>query len=400
MEKKVSIIGAGIAGCSLAHFLARAGWLVTIFESESEIAMGGSGNPAAAIYPKFMLNDDAYNKFMLKSFMFTTTWISQIGLSKNNYRFNGAVEILEKEYSHKLGLNLSQSILDSEKFFNVINETILKKNYINKHLNGILYHQGGWVNPVALCRRLVEHPNIKILPNHKILSIEKLNDQWAVKTINQKTFNSLKLAICNAEYAPQFDLTQHLHMDVFRGQINWMNQVPFKMPSIVSCSEGYLVPLINKKYIFGATYAMNDFTKSLRLSDTKKNISSIKDIHQEFYNHCKSHESIPGRVAWRASSKDRKPYVGRLLDNYLLKKMRIRELAHADQLPWIENLYVSIAFGSRGFTFAPYCAFVLANQINGDLSIEDKETLNYTNPERYRLKKMSLKKVASRIYQV
>jgi glycine/D-amino acid oxidase-like deaminating enzyme len=63
-------------------------------------------------------------------------------------------------------------------------------------------------------------------------------------------------------------------------------------------------------------------------------------------------------------------------------------------------LYIASGFGSRGFTFAPYCASVLANLINENLSQEDKKTLNYTNPERYRLKKMSLKKIAGQIYKV
>jgi tRNA 5-methylaminomethyl-2-thiouridine biosynthesis bifunctional protein len=105
-------------------------------------------------------------------------------------------------------------------------------------------------------------------------------------------------------------------------------------------------------------------------------------------------------VAWRASTKDRKPYVGRIFNNQIFEKMRIRELAQADRLPWLENLYISSGFGSRGFTFAPYCSSVLANLINDNLSLEDKKTLNYTNPERYRLKKMSLKKVASQIFRV
>jgi len=80
--------------------------------------------------------------------------------------------------------------------------------------------------------------------------------------------------------------------------------------------------------------------------------------------------------------------------------MRVRELAQTDQLPWLDNLYVASGFGSRGFTFAPYCTFVLGKLINKNLSKEDKESLNYTNPERYRLKKMSLKKAASRIFKV
>jgi tRNA 5-methylaminomethyl-2-thiouridine biosynthesis bifunctional protein len=208
------------------------------------------------------------------------------------------------------------------------------------------------------------------------------------------------VAICNASSASQFDLTQHLHTDAFRGQVNWINSTTLQMPPIVTCDEGYLAPLIQDKHVFGATYAMNDFNKDLRKSDTKKNIASIKKIHREFYNHCEAQESIHGRVAWRASTKDRKPYVGRVFDNQLLGKMRVRELARADHFPWLKNLYIASGFGSRGFTFAPYCSYVLTNLINDNLSQEDKKTLNYTNPERYRLKKMSLKKVASQVFRV
>ena len=400
MQKNIVIIGAGITGCSLAHFLANTGWDVTLLESQDDIASGGSGNPVAAIYPKFMLNDKAYNDFMLKSFMFTTAWIDKLGLNKDDYRFDGAIEILEEAYSHKLEINLSGGSVDQEKILTLIDKPILKKYLMNQDLSGLLFHRGGWVNPIALCRHLVNHSNIKILTNQKIISIEKLNNEWTLKTKDQKIFKSDHVAICNAAYLHQFDLTQHLHTDAFRGQINWVNSTPFQMPSIVICDEGYLAPLMQNKHIFGATYGMNDFNKDLRLSDTKKNVASIKKIHQELYNYCFAQKTISGRVSWRASTKDRKPYVGRVFNNELFKKMRVRELAQTDQLPWLDNLYVASGFGSRGFTFAPYCTFVLANLINKNLSKDDKETLNYTNPERYRLKKMSLKKAASRIFKV
>ena len=400
MQKNILIIGAGVAGCSLAHFLANSDWDVTLIESKDNIAQGGSGNPVAAIYPKFMLNDEAYNDFMLRSFRFTTDWISQFGLNKEDFRFDGAIEILEETYTKKLEINLSKKITSKEDFFSLINKSILSKYSIERNSSGFLFHQGGWINPIALCKQLTNHSNIKIITHQKIKSIEKLIDGWTLKTEDKKTLNSSHVAICNAYSVNQFDLTQHLYTDAFRGQVNWITSTSFSMPPIVTCDEGYLAPLIHDKHVFGATYAMNDFFKDLRTSDTKKNIASIKGIHRKFYNYCETQKSIPGRVAWRASTKDRKPYVGQVFDNQLFKKMRVRELARADQLPWLKNLYIASGFGSRGFTFAPYCASVLANLINGHLSQEDKETLNYTNPERYRLKKMSLKKVASQIYKV
>lgn len=400
MQKKILIIGAGITGCSLAHFLANTGWDVTLIESQDDIASGGSGNPAAAIYPKFMLNDKAHNDFMMKSFVFTTKWINQLGLNKDDYSFNGAIEILEDIYAHKLEINLSGEIRGIEKFLSLINKSMYKKYLTKKELSGFFINQGGWVNPIALCQHLTNHSNIKIITNQKIVSIKKLNDQWSLKTKDQKKFTAYRVAICNAEHLHQFDLTQHLHTDAFRGQINWVNLTSFQMPSVLICDEGYLFPPIKGKHIFGATYAINDFNKNLRISDTKKNIASIKEIHKGFHRHCLEQKVIAGRVAWRASTRDKKPYVGRVFNNQIFEKMHIRELAQTNDLPWLENLYISSGFGSRGFTFAPYCSSVLANLINDNLSLEDKKTLNYTNPERYRLKKMSLKKLASQIFKV
>jgi tRNA 5-methylaminomethyl-2-thiouridine biosynthesis bifunctional protein len=141
MQKNILIIGAGIAGCSLAHFLANTGWTVTLLEGQDNIAQGGSGNPVAAIYPKFMLNDQAYNDFMLKSFIFTTGWIEELKLDKNDYKFNGAIEILDQEYAHKLDINLSKKVLDKKimtKSYNVKSKygrlLMRKKTHMRTHV--------------------------------------------------------------------------------------------------------------------------------------------------------------------------------------------------------------------------------------------------------------------------
>jgi len=168
MQKNIAIIGAGITGCSLAHFLANTGWDVTLVESQDDIASGGSGNPVAAIYPKFMLNDKAYNDFMLKSFMFTTAWIDKSGLNKDDYRFNGAIEILEGAYAHKLEINLLGKMLEKEKFLSLIDKSMHKKYLIKKDSSGLFFHQGGWVNPIALCRHLTNHSNIKVIESTSI----------------------------------------------------------------------------------------------------------------------------------------------------------------------------------------------------------------------------------------
>ena len=80
-------------------------------------------------------------------------------------------EALRHESS--LEINLSKKITGKEDFFSLINESILNKYSIESNSSGLLFHQGGWVNPIALCKQLINLSNIKIITHQKIKSIEK-----------------------------------------------------------------------------------------------------------------------------------------------------------------------------------------------------------------------------------
>ncbi|HEY9050378.1 MAG TPA: tRNA (5-methylaminomethyl-2-thiouridine)(34)-methyltransferase MnmD, partial [Gammaproteobacteria bacterium] len=51
-SKRVAVIGAGIAGMTTAHALAKRGWQVDVLERNSGIASEGSGNPAGVLLPR------------------------------------------------------------------------------------------------------------------------------------------------------------------------------------------------------------------------------------------------------------------------------------------------------------------------------------------------------------
>ena len=49
---KASVIGAGLAGCQLAHTLSHEGWAVTLYERAPQIASGASGNRMGLVMPR------------------------------------------------------------------------------------------------------------------------------------------------------------------------------------------------------------------------------------------------------------------------------------------------------------------------------------------------------------
>ncbi len=72
-------------------------------------------------------------------------------------------------------------------------------------------------------------------------------------------------------------------------------------------------------------------------------------------------EDLSGRVGWRWSSDDRLPVVGAVPS----ASARPLRLDQARFVPREDGLYVFIGLGSRGITWAPLGAQVLASMISG-----------------------------------
>ncbi len=80
-DKKAIIIGAGLAGCSTAAELAKAGWKITMIERESSIASKASGNPRGIVYCKLSDSSDQSANYYLNSYLFALQHYQQ--LAKN-----------------------------------------------------------------------------------------------------------------------------------------------------------------------------------------------------------------------------------------------------------------------------------------------------------------------------
>ena len=77
-KKKIGIIGTGIAASSVAYAAAQNGADVEMFESAECIAAGASGNPVAAMYPRFSVNNSPYSFLTAQSYFFAEKLYSQM----------------------------------------------------------------------------------------------------------------------------------------------------------------------------------------------------------------------------------------------------------------------------------------------------------------------------------
>jgi tRNA 5-methylaminomethyl-2-thiouridine biosynthesis bifunctional protein len=120
----------------------------------------------------------------------------------------------------------------------------------------------------------------------------------------------------------------------------------------------------------------------------------LQKISPAIFNSVQS-QHAQGRVAWRSHTQDYLPLAGQMLDEKALHAKPPRYNANASDLPWLNGLYVNAGHGSKGMITAPICAELIANLINSEPLVIEKNLASKLNPSRFLLKELGLKQLAN-----
>ena len=159
-NKKIAIIGSGIAACSAAYAAIQNGAQVEIFESADRIAAGASGNPVAAMYPRFSVNNSPYSFLTAQSYFFAEKVYSQM---PNAYKNTGLLFSHSKDYQKEWIQDMEN--LNRSDLFEILDKKDMEKNY-GFLSNGLLVKRGGYLFPKLICKEMTAHPNISISFDH------------------------------------------------------------------------------------------------------------------------------------------------------------------------------------------------------------------------------------------
>ena len=123
-KKKIGIIGSGIAASSAAYAAAQNGANVEIFESTDDIAGGASGNPVAAMYPRFSANNSPYSFLTAQGYFFAEKIYTQLSSA---YRKTGLLFSHSNDYQEQWMLDMQN--LNRADLFEIINKKKMKQLY-------------------------------------------------------------------------------------------------------------------------------------------------------------------------------------------------------------------------------------------------------------------------------
>ncbi len=411
-SRHAAIIGGGIAGCTTAAALAQRGWRVTLYERHNQLAKEGSGNPQGIVYPKLSPQSSPLSRINLTAIQFASRYYQRYWQAATNQtRFGqqcGVLVLPENKKETAAFKTIADHFKQQKDFIQLLDKSAIEKvsGLAIDASNGLYYPQLGWLNPRNICRALVEHPLIDLKQaNITALTYDASALNWRLSNEDNEPFATADTVVLATSTATgQFSQTEHLPIKAIRGQISIApgggdpaNTQPLKT---VLCGAGYIAPAENAQYTFGASYNLKHSSLEIRREDHQHNIELLEKSAAGLPAalHIPSADKLGGRAALRCTTLDYLPIIGpapkvdAFLEDYAdLRRDASTDIATPGQY-W-PGLFIHCGLGSRGLSYAPLGAELLASHINGEPPPLEQELLTALNPARFIIRDLKRRKI-------
>jgi tRNA 5-methylaminomethyl-2-thiouridine biosynthesis bifunctional protein len=391
--KQVAVIGAGIAGSSIANALARRGFQVTVIDAQDKPAREASGNLQAVLYSKFSASDDDFARFNLATFLYALRFYRQLA----NHHPSLTI--------HLCGvLQLAWSVREQEaqqalyEFFShypeiarlVTQAEASARTRVPVDHAGLFFPQAGWIQPASICENLLQHKNITCQFGQRIDALHYESNSWHLLHESQTIGRSTRVIIANGQQCQSFEQTQHIPLNFIRGQVTHAKPTATsKQLATVVCGDGYIAPADGNVQTFGATYTPKITHHEVTADDHAVNLQHLAKNSRALGAEWTMQQGIiGGRTQARTATPDYFPLCGAVpvIEDFrkdfapLRKNAQARVLATGSYYP---GLYLFSALGSRGMTYAPLCTEYLSRQVADNFSCLPRALAQQLNPARF-----------------
>ena len=374
MIKKIAIIGAGLAGCSLAYELSKSGSFdITIFDKNSEVADEASGNFAGILAPYLTSDNNFSDQFYTIGYSLLVDFINQY---KNDIQIcnQGLIQLLsdpKEQYRYqKIFLNRD---IDSNiaKLLSAIEVSQLMNTTTSK--SAVYYPHALALVPKSICQLWLKLSDVELKLDNELLDIERtVNNTWQLEFNNFK--ENFDIVIFAGGYQLFKQITQLQKIPVYpsQGQLTVIEK-SFDITKTIM-DKGYIIPNYKQNLqIIGATFRDNgDTNADIREEDDNFNIAQIK---QMLDNSIAGINIVDSRVATRCVTSDHLPLVGKLVNYAKFEEDFYKPLsrgypkAKMPKIKYQQGLYIASGFGSKGLCSSLLAAKIITAQITNQRSL-------------------------------
>lgn len=357
LTQRIAILGAGIAGASLARVLHAIGMDVTVFDPAPEPASGASGNRLALLMPRLDAGDTVEARLLIDAYLAARALYQDL-----------------PEAEETGVLQMPRNAVETARFEKLLADPPLPLDDLEAVRRGGLLHKRALiVRPRSLVARLLAGVRCQFgtVPD---VSLDGLS-------VNGAGFDAIVLAngMAAATLAPGLPLDARL------GQVDFIES-DISGPASALASGSYALAL-ERDRLWGATFEPSgpDFAAEGTDAARVENLGGLSRLSPDWVGEVRT-DRVASRASLRATTPDRLPLIGAVPDDAAARRvfamMRTGQSVEAD-MPRIPGLFVASGFGARGFTWGPWAARILAAQLAGLPPPASLPSLRAVSPARF-----------------
>lgn len=384
-DRRVAIVGAGLAGALIAERLADRGWQVELFERQPGPAMETSGNLAAALLPVLSLDDNRLSRLNRSAYLYALRCYRSWQRDDPDLHFSPCGV-----------LQIARDVVHAAKQ----QEILARNGFPDEHVRfvdaaeggrlaglpvagpGWWFAEGGWMNPASICRAALARAGDRVRVHWQtaVADLRRCADGWQLLAADGSVLTTAaRVVLANATDIHALPVASHLPVFCFRGQVTHLPAAaegPLAALASVVCREGYVTPAALGYHCVGASFHRGG-EPPLRDEDTAANLARLERMLPGTAGSYGGRPQ-PGRVGFRPVSPDKVPIVGELYRPDVMPQGR--DLSGIERLP---GLYVASGYGARGAVWAPLMAELLASQLDDEPWPLESDLAGAVDPARF-----------------
>lgn len=381
--RQAIVIGAGIAGATVAWSLAERGWQVCVLEAGDGPGGGGSGNPAAILYPKLVSAALTPDHLQSQSFLLALERLRDPRLSPH-FEQTGVLWLDQRKQKTEVG---PEHPWWGRHVWRVDAAEASALAGVTLPMSALWLPKAGILRPRPLLDALLAHSGITLETATRVLDAQPLDTPsgpvWRLETTRGQRMAAI-LVLAQAGAVSALDLAQGLPLKPVRGQVSGMAAtLPLRT---TLCYGGYLTPALDGSHCLGATFQPGRDDLASRDEDQTANRATLAELLPALADALPATASWQGRASLRWQTPDYLPLIGEMPWLPDLKS-RMARTVPGRRLPPAEHpqprLFASLGHGSKGFTQAWMAAGLITAQIADNPPPLSADLIARLRPERF-----------------
>ncbi|HEY9018148.1 FAD-dependent 5-carboxymethylaminomethyl-2-thiouridine(34) oxidoreductase MnmC [Thiomicrospira sp.] len=383
----VIVVGAGLAGASVAYELAQVGWVVTVLEAKNKAADGASGNLAGALHPlvtaDWNLRSQWYWQGLQATLARVKPWLAN---KKIQGQLNGLLHLaVDDKNFQRMQDALERVVLPADFAYWV--EADQASDLLGGAVSqaGLFFPQAGWLNPPSVVAACLDHPKIEVVYEQSVQSVAQGID-WTVQTQNQ-IWRADALVLAEGALPGLLD---SLPIRPLKGQVTNLNSnhQAWRLKRAVS-HLGYSSPAPDNKAVTGATFEAPSLDPTVSMQGHQLNLNTVKNSLPDWLD--VDSETLTGRVGFRPTTPDHLPIIGGVADQDWLNSAYLSQ-SHTQAIfkypaqQYQRGLYVSNGHGARGLMSVFLAAKIICADMMGETMPVVPSLYAATHPARFKIR--------------